>query len=187
MTYILFFAKILLEVSYLNTWICNNEYSFNNDIFCKIFDFYVLKTPVNNISQRGIPFKKRNFRDANEVLNSMKKIVPQLFSIYNCLDTNENLEEELKMNGIFNHLDIPREYAIFKKHDKLGKTESFFYCIRCALAHGSFCIHQYDNNTFYYFENIYKEKGKKNNILNARMILKEDTLLKIIDLCNSKM
>lgn len=186
MTYILIFDKILLEVSFLNNWICNNEYSFNNKDFCKIFDFYVLKTPVNDVSQRGITFKQRKFRDANEVLNNMKKIVPKLFLIYNCIDKNENLEEQLKMNGIFNHLEHPFEYAIFKRHDKLGKTESFFYYIRCALAHGSFCIHKYENSTFYYLENTYKEKGKHSITLNARMILKEDTLLKIIDLCNSR-
>lgn len=187
MTYIVIFDKIILEVIFLNSWICNNEYSFNNDNFCKIFDFYVLKTPVSDVSYRGITFKKRKFRDANEVLNNMKKIVPKLFLVYDCINENESITEKLKMNGIFNHLENPFEYAIFKKQNKLGKTESFFYCIRCALAHGSFCIHKYENNTFYYFENVYKEKGKHNSTLNARMILREDTLLKIIDLCNSKM
>ena len=171
----------------MNTWICNNEYSFDNKIFCKIFNFYVLQTPVKGVSQRGISFKQRNFRNANEILNGMKKLAPDLFMIFDCINKNDNLEEKLKMNGIFNHLDNPFEYAIFKQHEKLGKTESFFYCIRCALAHGAFCIHKYQNNTFYYFENVYKEKGKHNNILNARMILKEETLLKIIDLCNSRM
>lgn len=172
---------------HLNSWICNNEYSFDNKNFCEIFDFFVLKTPVNNISYKGITFNKRNFKDANEVLNNMKKIVPELFVNYECVDENENIEEILKMNGIFSHLDIPFEYAIFKKNNKLGKTESFFYCIRCALAHGSFCIHKYKTNIFYYFENVYKEKGKHSITLNGRMILKEETLLKIIDLCNSKM
>lgn len=152
-----------------------------------IFDFYVLKTPVSDVSQKGITFKKRNFKSANEVLNSMKKIVPELFLIYDCINDDESVVEKLKMNGIFNHLDTPFEYAIFKKNNKFGKTESFFYCIRCALAHGSFCIHKHNDNIFYYFENTYKEKGKHSYTLNARMILKEKTLLKIIDLCNSKM
>lgn len=169
-----------------NSWICDSAYSFSDKFFCKIYDFFLIKTPVDGVSVRGISFKKRNFKRTTEVLNKMKKISPSLFSHFVSLDENENIEEALKMNGIFNHLDIPFEYAIYKKLNGLGKTESFFYCIRCALAHGSFCIHKYQGITYYYFENIYNEKTKKNNILNARMIIKENTLLEIIKFCNSK-
>ena len=170
----------------MNTWICSSEYNFEDKNFWKIIDFYVLKTPVNNVSQRGISFDKRNL-NKNHVLNTIKKMSPGLSSIFVYIDETESVEEQLKKNGIFKHLDNPFEYAIFKKQSDKCQTDSFFYYIRCALAHGSFCVHKDNNTTFYYFENLHKEKGKRKYTLNARMILKEETLLKIIDLCNSKM
>lgn len=51
-----------------------------------------------------------------------------------------------------------------------------FYAIRCAFAHGSFAIHKYKKQNYYVLEN------KDNGALKARMILKEDTLLKWIEI-----
>ena len=51
-----------------------------------------------------------------------------------------------------------------------------FYAIRCAFAHGSFAIHKYKNQTYYVLEN------KDNGVLKARMVLKEETLIKWIEI-----
>lgn len=170
----------------MDNFICNNDYSFDDNNFRKIFDFFVIKTPVEGVSYKGISFKKRNFKNANEVLNKMKKQFLNLFLCFENIEEGEDIEEKLKMNGITNNLMRPFEFSIFKLHDKLNITNSFFYYIRCALAHGSFCIHEYENIKYYYFENTHKEKWKHKPTLNARMIIKEETLLGIIELCNSK-
>lgn len=57
-----------------------------------------------------------------------------------------------------------------------SKTDSLFYAIRCAFAYGSFAIHEYKNHTYYVLEN------NDSGTLKARMVLKEDTLIKWIEL-----
>lgn len=170
----------------MNNWICNNNYSFDDRNFCKIFDFFVLKTLVENVSYKGVSFKKRNFKDAKEVLNGMKRLFPDLFLCFEYINKNDDIIEKLKMNGIFENIKLPSEFSIFRLHGQLNVTNSFFYYIRCAFAHGSFCIHEFNNIKYYYFENMHREKWKHNPTLNARMIIKENTLLGIIDFCNSK-
>lgn len=167
----------------IDSWICNCEYDSSDNNFWKIFDFFVIKTPVKGTSMRGISFKERNFKKADEVLNKIKKLVGSNFeSVNEC----EDVSEILKMNGIYEHLSEPFEYAVYRVPKELGVTEAFFYCIRCSLAHGAFCIHKYEGIKYYYFENMHKEKHKHKATLNARMIIKESTLLEIIDFCNSK-
>lgn len=170
-----------------NNLICKSEYSFNDINFCEIFDFFVIKTPIEKASYRAISFKKRNIKNQNEILNNMKKISPQLFLCFECVEENENIEEILKKNEILKHINKPYEFAIYRLAEKLNKTQSFFYRIRCSLAHGSFCIHEYDGEKYYYFLNSYKEKYKHKDTLYGMMILKENTLLQIIKICDSKM
>lgn len=168
----------------IENWICKNDLIYDKNLI-DIFDFYVIKTPVQNVSFRGISFKDRGIKKSDIVLNKIKNISPTLYSNFYWLEkTNDDIEEMCRMNGIFDHLDSPNEYVVYRKNNNLGKTESFFYCIRCALAHGSFCIHEFNEEKYYFLENLFKEKGKKNMTLNARMVIKESTLLRIIDLCN---
>lgn len=82
--------------------------------------------------------------------------------------------------------NILREIAVHTINDRhcSGKTDSLFYAIRCALAHGSFCIHKYreknkNREKYYLLEN--NDKGK----LKARLIIKEDTLIKWIEIVES--
>ena len=168
----------------IENWICKNDLIYDKNLI-DIFDFYVIKTPVQNVSFRGISFKDRGIKKSDIVLNKIKNISPTLYSNFYWLEkTNDDIEEMCRMNGIFDHLDSPNEYVVYRKNNNLFKTESFFYCIRCALAHGSFCIHEFNGEKYYFLENLFKEKGKKNMTLNARMVIKESTLLRIIDLCN---
>ena len=174
----------------MESWICNSSYSFDDKNFRKIYDFYVLKTPAKNVSYRGVSLKERGF-NRNTVINQIKKISPDLNTNMIGLGNDENILESLKMNDISNHFkdtfkSTPFEYAIYKyKKSSFKKTERFFYYIRCALAHGAFCIHTHDNEKYYCFENIHNNSKKM--ILNARMVLKEKTLLDIIEFCDSKM
>lgn len=172
----------------MNNWICNSNYSFDDKNFCKIFDFFVLKTPVKEVSYKGITFKKRNFKDANEVNRAMRKLFSDLFLCFIPIKNDkDSIEETLKMNGIKENIETPFEFAIFKIHENFSITDSFFYYIRCAFAHGSFCIHDFNNMKYYYLENVHRAKKQHKPKLYARMILKEETLLGIIELCNSKM
>ena len=61
---------------------------------------------------------------------------------------------------------------IVKNQSKLSQTDSIFYTIRNAFAHGSFFV----DDSWYYFENYHKSKYL------GRIKVKEKTLLKWIEL-----
>lgn len=163
------------------SWICKININYENE-FNKIIRFFVIETPLKKVSSRGISLKERKISSFNEINRKIKEISNPFYSLWEMLEENESIDEKLAMNEISNHMDHPLEYAFHKKQKNMLKTESLFYCIRCALAHGSFCIHIFDNEKYYYFENIHEDRNKV--FLNGRMIIKENTLLSIIDYCN---
>lgn len=175
-------------------WICNSSYSFDDENFRKIFDFYVLKTPVNHVSYRGINLKKRNIRNYKMLYTEMKKrLSSSTFNHFVYIYDGQKIEEEIFKNGIVNFHDENIgeskeifEYAIYKVLPKYTEGSSFFYLIRCALAHGSFCIHEYKNEKYYYFLNYHKNTSNGKKIIDARMCIKEKTLLEIIKYCDLK-
>ena len=40
-------------------WNFNGNFSFSNNNFARIYRFFVVETPVEGVSQRGISFKQR--------------------------------------------------------------------------------------------------------------------------------
>ena len=163
-------------------WTCAEPYSFSDDAFARIFSFFVIECPVENVSIRGKVF---NNKIALTNLNKkIRNLSPDLKELWFPIDDTESVSEVMSSNGFFSqHDENHNEIAVFTVSGKMGQTRAFLYCIRCALAHGGFCIHEYDNIKYYYFENIYREKDF--DIIKARIILKETTLLDIINYCYS--
>lgn len=91
-----------------------------------------------------------------------------------------------KENRIYEKASLSQEIAIHTVNDKhcSGKTDSLFYAIRCAFAHGSFAIHYYKRKNFE-SEKYYLLENCDNNDLKARMILREESLLRWIDAVES--
>ena len=117
------------------------------------------KTPV---SQRGYSFGKYGFTAGKitSLLHSMKKDLAN--QVYSC-------KREVNSDEI-SSANKSEEFIFYIPHDRMSKTESIYYMIRNAFAHGSFNI----KNGVYYLV------SKKKNKYKAIMKLKETTLLKWI-------
>lgn len=161
----------------MENWSFDSSYSFANKNFAKIFSFFVIETPVENISRRGISFEERNL-DLKKLINKIKNISNDLKKNWFISKASE-IESKLNEFGILDYLQFSKEIAIYVD-SKSSKVKSFFYIIRCAFAHGSFNICKYNKENYYLFENKYKNRIK------GRIIIKESTLLKIVDYCNNK-
>ncbi len=161
-------------------WTCDSEFSFSDEKFAKIYRFFVIECPVENVSIRGISFAERKV-NLSALNKKIKIISPNLKECWFPIEEKEDTEvsDIIKSNGIFLHNKDTKEIVVFR-YEKRKETEAFFYCIRCALAHGGFCIHNINEIKYYCFENI------KEAIVRARIILKEETLLEIINYCESK-
>lgn len=161
-------------------WTCDNEYSFSDEQFAKIYSFFVIECPVENVSMRGISFAERKI-NLSALNKKIKIISPNLKECWIPIEETEEIDvsDVMKSNGIFLHDKDIKEIAIFR-YPKRRETETFFYCIRCALAHGGFCIHNINEIKYYCFENI------KEEVVRAKIIIKEKTLLEIINYCESK-
>lgn len=160
-------------------WTFNGNYSFADKRFARIYRFYVIETPVSGVSARGKSFGSRNIN--LKYLNStLKREFSFLRSAW-IVKTIKEIEAACKERGLDKTVKLDEEIVIHTENHKLcaGRTDSLFYAIRCSFAHGSFAIHKHNGCKYYVLEN--KDKDK----LKARMVLKEETLLKWIDLVES--
>lgn len=100
----------------------------------------------------------------------------------NWLETTiKEIEQICVEHGMDDKVDFSTELAIHTISNKhcSGKSDSLFYAIRCAFAHGSFDIHTFENDTCYILDN------RDSGVLKTQMILKESTLLKWIEVVES--
>ena len=161
----------------MKNWNFNTKYSFSNKNFSKIYSFFVIETPVENVSKRGITFKQRKI-DIIKLNNKIKKISNDLNKNWIEIKKGINILEELKKLNNLDKLDFSREFAIHS-NNKNSKTKSFFYTIRCAFAHGRFSYSKYNKEIYYLLEN------EHNNKIKGRILIKEKTLLAIINYCEN--
>ena len=157
-------------------WKFDGNYSFKDERFARIYRFYVIETPVSGVSARAKSFKIRQI-NMNSLNAALRRESPFLKSGWVVKPIKE-IEEACKEKGLDKTVKFADELVIHTENHKLctGKTDSLFYAIRCAFAHGSFAIHEYKNHTYYVLEN------NDSGTLKARMVLKEDTLIKWIEL-----
>ena len=159
------------------------KYLDNN--FQKIFEFYILNVPNSNVSNKSIDITKIW---GEKVWKNMK-LRAELMKVGDFKE-NINYFKAQRLNEMNNiaakaHLDkIPalkklKNNIIF--YNQKNEFISIFFYIICAFAHGRFTIKEVNNEKFYILET--GNKGKKQEIIvKARMIIKEETLLKWIDI-----
>ena len=159
----------------MTKWAFKNNYSFEDKNFARIFKFYVIETPVSGVSARGTSFKERGVNMIS-LCAAMKRETPFLKE-YWFEKAVKDVPKCCEESGIHKNASMNREIAIHTLNNQhcSGKTDSLFYAIRCAFAHGSFAIHHYRSEKYYILENRDREK------LKARRILREGSLLKWID------
>lgn len=155
----------------------NTRYNIKDKNTAKIFTFFVIETPVSNVSYRSVTFKDRNI-NMSKLTHDIKNEIEDFKSSWVLCKKYEVVTLHDKINSGCNS-DISKEYAIHTK-SRDGKTESLYYAIRCALAHGSFDIHKHKGVKYYYLEN------RDKNIIKAKILIKEESLLKLIELIENR-
>lgn len=132
------------------------------------------KTKVfDNVSVRDCSFRTRGITGTllNTITAQIKKTVKPGF--YHKIEKGETVETA------FNS-DSSDEKIVFKENTQMSDAEVVFYYIRNAFAHG-------DIEVIPGAERIYKLESKKKNDVKALMILKEETLQRLVTLsCNNK-
>ena len=141
----------------------------------KIIQFYLFNTPVEGISARGSTFKELGW-NKKRLTPLLKKEIDFLSSNWK-ITTVKEIKAKLKTLGQLEKVKF-EEMAIHI-NNKNSNIDSFFYAVRCAIAHGSFSVRKHKGQAFYVLEN--KDKGK----LKARIVIKESTLIYIMKIVSN--
>ncbi len=100
------------------------------------------------MSKRDNNFRKRGIEKG--LLTTVLSQIKALFRHnYIKLESNKDIEEEfikLKLDG--KNKDDNFEFIIFKGHNNMSDTETIYYYIRNAFAHGSFEVKKMGNHMF---------------------------------------
>jgi len=182
-------------VDYYPIWIKEIDDTFINDNFLKIFYFYVIKCPFVS----GLSFQKCSLSSFGWKDNSWNKYYylkyyldkdvfysrQHFFRAKKDYNIFAQCTKEIGYDTDF-YKDLSNERVLIYDCER-NKYKSLFIHIRCALAHGRFnIIHiKESNENIYIMENCNpKDKNKDNEKikLTARMILKENTLLRWIEI-----
>lgn len=164
-------------------WIFEEPFSFEDKKFARIYRFFVIEPPLEDTSKRAKLLNEYGWSQ-KKITIVLKKQIPSLNKNWKTISAEEskNLEEIeqdvknlCKKNKILDEVSERREVFIHRNMKK-HKTKSLVYTIRCAFAHGAFNKKEYFGEQFYFFENRHKNK------LLGRIVVKEETLLKIIEI-----
>lgn len=154
---------------------------YDNKNFQKILDFYLFNCPVisngKKVSKRAKTFKELSYEkgDYTSFINAMKELCTHNFQYISC-DNNISFDSSYKDSK---HKFVEdTEFIIIKNNCNMNKTETLFYSIRNALAHGSFDYKKLTNDMIYFFESNSSKSGE----IISYMSLTSTTLLKWIDL-----
>lgn len=184
-------------------WNNKSKIPYENEAFNKIINTFVFECPsvirkrisigksqngkkkykveIQGVSaRRNVSFKSKKITGdkLNTILSMIKKPLAKN-GAYLVIDSNKNVESELnniiKMTTLKDH---NFEVIVMKERYEMPKTESIYYYIRNAFAHGSFEVINQGK------EIIYKIESAKGKDVKARMRLKEGTLLEYIKFSN---
>lgn len=180
-------------------WWKVNNIPFDKRNFCRIIDALVFNCPActcnqkkdgkypngktkysyeyKPVSAREVSFRKRGIEKGLLItlLSQSRKLVTN--KMFFVIEKTESVEA--RVDDIFRTFllsDPNFEIVVFKKKDGCSDAELFFYYMRNAFAHGSFEIIQSKEGKVYLLE------CKNNSSLNARMRLKEKTLMDYVQL-----
>ena len=166
------------------TWVKREKDDFcKRENYRKIIDFYLLNTPVTSLSSRSVSLCERGWVTPWRKPFYLNRQLKQSSSNYKLLfsaATYNAVEEALTKADLKDDFPSNIEYERVCIYDnQKNQFMSLFYHLRNSLAHGRFNIELLDEDNYsYIFEDV---AGKGNRVkVSARMIIREDTLLKWI-------
>ncbi len=155
------------------TWIKNNNIEFSDSNFQKIIDFYLFKTPAENLSARSKSVESYGW---NNTYNLKKKIgLTSNQSLFTFAETLKEMEEALSDSNLKKRFweNHNERVCLYVQKNQLN---SLFYHIRNSLAHGRFDIIKRNTDNIFVMEDVNKK------CISARMVIKESTLLNWIEI-----
>ena len=180
---------MIVEIESKCDWIQELDNSLYVDArFHKIICFYVINTPVTELSSRAIDLKKHGWNrpwNKKYYLNKQLKEQSTNPKLMYSAKTYANIDEALEKAALKDNFPFDCSYErIVVYNKKENQFISTFYHIRNSLAHGRFSIkvEEESNDWIFIFEDVVYNKKKRKYKLSARMILKLSTLLAWINL-----
>lgn len=141
--------------------------------------YWLIKLFVWSCPILGVSAKTKTLADygwkagsINTLRSEIKRQSSLTSDTFKTLHKVEELDSKLKELNVFDSYDLTKEFAICYAGGKTD-TEAFFYMIRNAIAHGSFCVRSRNGERFYVFE------SKKKDSLRGRSVLKLKTIKRI--------
>ncbi|WP_108775295.1 hypothetical protein [Lactimicrobium massiliense] len=158
--------------------------------FNEIIGFYLWNLPVSSTSSRskGIEeyrWKKNVWKDGNlkkYLFNVAKLKVDFTYKKVTKLEEMSNAATAIGLDGNFQNNRYANRILIYNGNHR-NEMLNIFYYIRCAFAHGRFCVYAVhdhkdcNESRIYALEAITRKRETNQYIVRARMILSEDTLL----------
>lgn len=176
-----------MEKKWLWTLDLKENLPFEKKEFWEIIDFFLWQCPVEYVSKRTKNISELN-KDIHSVVAILKKEIPVLKSRWKTISSTE-LENFLKSQNVFSEIKDTVCFAYHTNYIKnesnskspiRTKTKGFFYCIRCAFAHGDFSVRIFNGKTYYQLQNSVVKEGKL--VVKGQILLEENMLLKIRDI-----
>lgn len=159
-------------------------------IFNEIVGFYLWNLPVATTSSRskGIEeyqWKKNVWKNGSlkkYLFNKAKLKDDFTYKKVTKLEQMSNAATTIGLDGNFQNSRDANRVLIYNGNHR-NEMANIFYYIRCAFAHGRFCVYavhdKKDDNVsrIYALEAITRKRETTQYLVRARMILSEDTLL----------
>ena len=136
--------------------------------------FYMWKCPVPGVSVRGKTLAEYGWKAAN--INTLRAEIRHQSTLtrgtFKTVGSTDELILVFEELGVLQTCDLSKEFAICYSGGKTS-TDAFFYMIRNAIAHGSFCLRSRNHIQIIVLET--RNKGS----LRGRAVLRVETLQKI--------
>ena len=153
----------------------------NSPDFQRIFFFFTIFTPCTDLSYRGKSLETYGWKD-KKVLKDF--LIKQKSIEIQSSNTYEELEAKLQESDLKN--GFPEDSISEKIYIRVDDNElmSIFRHLRNSFAHGRFNVIDSNGEQYFLFEDRSTRNDKKKNTypISARMILRESTLLKWIEI-----
>lgn len=156
---------------------------FSDEDFRKIYNFFVINTPCEDLSSRAITLQEYGWKTPWRkpfYLNKQLKTASSNYKLIYSASTYNAVADALEKSDLKS--DFPEKANIERiciYDSKSNQFMSVFAHIRNAFAHGRFKVVPVNDlsDSVFIFEDI-----AKNNKISARMILRKSTLLKWISI-----
>ena len=159
-----------------STIIKENDIDLDKDEFYLLFNFFITNSLCKNQSKRNKSLKDYGYKKINEV-----KGIKDIFLIDNInfdISSSDTLlsEELINYNLLDDKIfDITYERGLIINYKESNNYYNYFHAIRNSLAHGEYTIKLNEKN-----EKVLIMQNSEGNSIKARIIIKVDTLIKII-------